>query len=144
MARRQKITPRQPEENVDRLNNKGQEVLDDTPVTLPLRFQRGENIADRVRDLVEKELSRRAEHAGYESVDEANDFDVGDDYDPRSDHEVDEDAEAEYFRQRDERNSGWFKRAKKAPAEGGGKPDQTGEPPNESTKGGERPTGGSE
>lgn len=101
-----------------RIDDSGREVLDNTPVTLPVRFLRGENIADRVRSLVEKELSRRAEHAGYETIDDANDFDVGDDYDPRSEHEVDEFAEAEYQRERDSANSGWFKKPKDSPAKG--------------------------
>lgn len=80
-----------------RIDDKGREVLDTTPVTLPVRFRRGENISDQVQRLVAMELSKRAAAEGYETFDEANDFDVGDDYDPRSEHEIDEVAEDAFY-----------------------------------------------
>lgn len=118
-----------------RLNDKGQEVLNDAPVTLPVRYQRGDNITERVQRMVEETISRRAEMAGLETLDDANDFDVGDDYDPRSEHEVDEDAEAEYFRQRGERDSGWFKRKAAAPSKGKQEPEGEGKPAGKSVEG---------
>lgn len=132
------------EDKKPRLNEAGQEVLDETPVTLPVRFRRGENITDRVRMMVEAEISRRAAHDGYETIDEANDFDVGDDYDPSSDHEVDEHAEAAFYEQQQhERNTGFFKRApkdarstNKENAAGGGSDKPTSPSPDQGNSGG--------
>lgn len=85
-----------------RLNERGHEVLDDKPVSLPLRFQRGENITQQVQRLVAGEMSRLAEARGFETFEDANDFDVGDDYDPRSQHEVDEMQEDNYDQDREQ------------------------------------------
>jgi len=106
-----RIVPGNGKPDQARLNDKGQEVLDDTPVTLPVRYQRGENITDRVQRMVEETLSRRAAMQGLETVDDANDFYVeGDDYFPSSDHEVDEYAEREFL---ERQPTGFFKRAAK-------------------------------
>lgn len=67
------------------------EELDDTPVAMPLRFQRVENLTDQIRRTIREEFSRQAQIEGHESFLEADDFDVGDDYDPRSDYELDDD-----------------------------------------------------
>lgn len=90
------------EKFVHKLDDKGREVLDTTPVTLPVRYQRGENITERVQKLVAETISRRMAEAGLESLEDANDFYVeGDDYFPSSEHEVDDDAERAYFERRD-------------------------------------------
>lgn len=100
--RKQRVIPGGGVPDAPRLNDKGQEVLDTTPVTLPVRYQRGENITDRVQRMVEETISRRMAQAGLESIDDANDFYVeGDDYFPSSEHEVDDDAERQYFERRD-------------------------------------------
>lgn len=85
-----------------RLDEYGREILDDTPVSLPVRLKRGENIAEQVQRLVQQELSRLADAQGLETFEEANDFDVGDDYDPRSEYEVDEFHDENYFSDRDD------------------------------------------
>lgn len=114
-----RVVPGNGEKGRPRLDERGAEVLDDTPVTLPVRYQRGENITERVQRMVEETISRRAGQMGLETADEANDFYVeGDDYFPSSEHEVDEDAEAEFEFQRGKQPSGWFKRAQKPAVKG--------------------------
>lgn len=112
-----------------RLDERGHEILDDTPVSLPLRFRRGENITQQVQRLVAGELSRMAENAGYESFEEANDFDVGDDYDPKSEHEIDTMQEDNYEQDREryyeaKRNKGRPSRAPEAPQTGDREPEK--------------------
>lgn len=61
-----------------RLNEKGQEVPDPTPVGLPLGYQHPPSLEERIQRMIAVTLSRQAAHAGAESFEEANDFDVGD------------------------------------------------------------------
>lgn len=69
------------------LNEKGQEVLDPTPMAPPLGYVKQPSIIDIIRDRVRTELSRRAAELGHDSFEDADDFDVGDDYDPKSPYE---------------------------------------------------------
>lgn len=80
------------------LDDQGREVLDDTPVAIPVRMKRAETLLEQVQSVVRGELSRQAMAEGLETFDEANDFDVGDDYDPRSEYEVDEYADEVFER----------------------------------------------
>lgn len=63
---------------------KSREYLDPTPMAPPIGFTRPRHIVDDVREMVRMELSRQAAAAGYESFDEAEDFDIDDEYDPSS------------------------------------------------------------
>lgn len=74
-------------------NEKGEEVLDTQPLERALRFSRPPSLQDTIKRLVEQEISRQAEGEGNETFEESDDFDVGDDYDPRSPHELDWDQE---------------------------------------------------
>ena len=74
------------------LNERGHEVLDDTPVTIPLRWSRPPSKLDEIRAHL-KIISREAAQNGDETFEEADDFDVGDDYDPRSPWELSVDQE---------------------------------------------------
>lgn len=66
------------------------EVLDPTPVAIPVRLQRQSEYNDLIRQMIRsEELKRDAERAGAETFEEANDFDVGDDDDPVSPYEED-------------------------------------------------------
>lgn len=67
------------------------ETPDPTPVAIPVGMKRPESIHDMVARFVRTELSRRAQDAGHETFEEADDFEVGDDYDPKSPYEVDDD-----------------------------------------------------
>lgn len=65
------------------LNEKGHEVVSSDPVAVPLKFRRigqYDNLAELVRTLI----SRQALEQGRESFEDADDFEVGDDYDPQS------------------------------------------------------------
>jgi len=69
-------------------NEKGEEIPDPTKPELPLGFKKPESLAEQVRRLVRSEQVRlAAEKSGHESFDEADDFEVGEDYDPRSPYE---------------------------------------------------------
>lgn len=72
------------------LDQFGNEVLDDTPVAVPVRLLRPPSKFEELRAMMGA-ISRQAAMSGQETEEEANDFDVGDDYDPRSIHEIDED-----------------------------------------------------
>jgi len=64
------------------------EVLDETPVSIPLRLTRESGFNDLVRAMIRsEELRKAAEASGNETFDEADDFDVGDDFDPTSPYE---------------------------------------------------------
>lgn len=78
-----------------KLNDKGEEVLDNTPVAIPVRFQRVDSLTEQIRRVIREEASRRAEAAGFETFEEADDFYIEDDYDPRSPHELSLEQELE-------------------------------------------------
>lgn len=69
------------------LNKRGHEVLDSTPVALPVGFKRPLSLNEQIRRLVKNELSNRAAAVGAESFEEADDFDCEDDFDPKSPYE---------------------------------------------------------
>lgn len=89
-------------ENTHRETVDGHEILDNSPVAIPVRFRRVDNITQKVQELVAQEFSRLAEQQGYESFEEADDFEVGDDYEVRSPYELDE--EQIYYDHRNERS----------------------------------------
>lgn len=71
-----------------RLDENGWELPDGTPVVIPSGFKRPETLAEQVQRIIRTEASRRAEEAGFESFEEADDFDVGeDDFDPDTPYE---------------------------------------------------------
>lgn len=72
------------------INKKGQEVLDTTPVELPVGYKAPLPLAERMKQMIRDELSTAAAAEGFESWEEANDFDVGED-DDRMFNDVDED-----------------------------------------------------
>lgn len=57
----------------------GREVNDPTPVEIPAGMRKPETTAEIIARLVRHEVSRAAERQGFESFDEANDFDVEED-----------------------------------------------------------------
>ena len=64
---------------ISRLDQHGHEVLDRTPLELPAGFRRPETLAEQVQRLVRTSISDYAGEKGYETFDEANDFDIEDD-----------------------------------------------------------------
>jgi len=83
------------------LNAQGHEVPGDHTVAIPIRFRTAETISSQVQRLVQYEVSLYAEANGYETFDEADDFEVEDDIFPTSQHEMSQEVE-DY-----DRNQGW-------------------------------------
>lgn len=74
------------------LNEHGWEVPDQTPVAVPAYIKKYDQ-RDTIKELIRQALSQEAQDAGYETFEEADDFDVGDDYDPSSPYEEQFDPE---------------------------------------------------
>lgn len=58
------------------------EYLDPTPISPPVGFVKPRHIIDDIREMVRTEMSRRAEDGGFDSFEDAEDFDIDDEYDP--------------------------------------------------------------
>lgn len=72
------------------VNEKGQEVPDPTPMAPPVGYVKQQSLAEQIREMVRSEkLRMEVEAQGLETFEEADDFDVGDDYDPLSPYEND-------------------------------------------------------
>lgn len=70
------------------LDEQGREIVDSTPMAPPVGYNKQPHIWDQVRNLVRSEALRQAaEAAGADTFEEADDFDIGEDYDPISPHE---------------------------------------------------------
>lgn len=83
---------------VAKLNSKGQEIPDPTPVAVPIGFGIPESLESKIRRMVRSEsLSMAAERAGHETFEEADDFDVDDEDDMSSPWEMDFDQEMAPF-----------------------------------------------
>lgn len=68
----------------------GAEILDSTPMAPPVGYKKQPSMVEYIRDMVRSErLRQEAEAAGAETWEEADDFDVGEDYDPSSPYEGD-------------------------------------------------------
>lgn len=74
------------------LNASGQLVPDPTPMAPPVGYKKQPSMLDIIRDQV-RNVGREAERLGYESFEEADDFDVSDDPEISSPYEVDVEAE---------------------------------------------------
>lgn len=72
--------------NTDKFNERGEEIMDPTPVAVPFKFQQRSQF-DWMRQFIRNEISRNAAEQGMESFEEANDFDVGEDFDPTTPYE---------------------------------------------------------
>jgi len=70
------------------IDKDGREVLDSTPLALPIGFERPMSLEEKIALRVRMEVaSQRLGEAGYETLEESDDFDVGDDYEPNSPYE---------------------------------------------------------
>lgn len=71
------------------LTKSGRENPDPTPMAPPVGYNRQPTLAERVREMVRSEKLRlEAEAAGAETFEEADDFDVPDEWEPRSQFEI--------------------------------------------------------
>lgn len=85
----------------DRLDARGREIPDPTPIAPPLGYIRQPSLAEQMRAMIRSENLRLAAlQSGVETFEEADDFDVGDDFDPHSPYENDFDPSAEELRSR--------------------------------------------
>ena len=83
-------------------NEKGEEVLDPTPVNVPINWSRPVPLAERIRQMIRNEASLIAQAQGAESFEEADDFDVEDDtIDPRSPWEENFDPDVPFIASRE-------------------------------------------
>lgn len=72
-----------------RLDAKGHEILDPTPVAIPAGFREPERLAETIQRLVRRGISDLAAEQGFETFEEAEDFDVDDDtFDPATPFET--------------------------------------------------------
>lgn len=70
------------------LDKEGREVPDPIPMAPPIGYKRQPSLTERIRDMVRSEHLRIAAlEAGQETFEEADDFEVGDDFDPNSPYE---------------------------------------------------------
>lgn len=65
-----------------KLNNEGAEINDPKPISVPTGIQRPLTLQEQIKRLMRVELSRASVDNGYESWEEANDFNVGDGDEP--------------------------------------------------------------
>lgn len=70
-----------------RLNEKGQEVLDPNPVAVPVGFRKPPSLHEMIAKYV-RAASEDAKNRDMDTFEEADDFEVGDDYDPQSPWEM--------------------------------------------------------
>lgn len=94
------------------LDERGREILDPTPVSLPIGYQKPPTLQETIRQLMRAEDFRRAlDRADRETFEEAEDFDVGDDADFSSpweeqfygQHDEERELEAKHFEGEKER-----------------------------------------
>lgn len=62
-----------------KLTSDGAEILDSTPMSIPLKFKKSESIDERVARILDHSHQKRLEEMGFETFDEADDFDIPDD-----------------------------------------------------------------
>jgi len=69
------------------LTEDGRELPDSTPVAPPIGWNPQPSLALRMRQMIATELSRIAAEQDFETMEESDDFEVGDDFDPTSPYE---------------------------------------------------------
>lgn len=75
------------------LDERGHEILDPTPIALPLGLKRPPTLQETIKQLIRTEMSRKAAQEGQETFEEADDLEVGEDFDPTSPWELNFDQE---------------------------------------------------
>jgi hypothetical protein len=71
------------------LNERGHELPSGVPMAPPLGYKKQPSLHETIRNMIRSErLAQEAATAGFETFDEADDFDVGDDLDPSSPYEL--------------------------------------------------------
>jgi hypothetical protein len=105
VSRRNKVKKQEKKRTVEpgavsgTLDERGYEVLDPTPIAVPIGTKRPETLEQKLKRIMRNELSVAAEMKGEETLEEANDFNVGDDYDPDTPYSPYEKSEEEWLEQ---------------------------------------------
>lgn len=85
---KQKFRVTEDGELVPALDERGRELPDPVPLAPPVGYKKQPSLFELVRTMVKSErLRAEVESAGYETFEDADDFVIGDDYDPRSPYE---------------------------------------------------------
>lgn len=69
------------------LDANGWEIPDSQPLEIPAGFRKPETLQDQIRRLI-RSASEEAKNSGLETFEEAEDFNVDDDFDPTTPYEV--------------------------------------------------------
>lgn len=94
------VTDPETGEVISSLDAEGREILDTTPIAPPIGFHQQPSMFEYVREMVRSErLKAELEAQGLESFEEADDFDVDDDFDPTTPYENDFDPPAKELAQ---------------------------------------------
>lgn len=75
------------------LNSDGSEAPDPQPMFVASGLKKPETLQQQIRRMIRNEASLYAMEHGSESFEEADDFDIGDDFDPESPYELEFDQE---------------------------------------------------
>lgn len=79
----------------------GRLMPDPTPIEPPIGYKPAPSLFEQIREMVRSETLRQAaEDAGAETFEEADDFEVGDDWDPRSPYENEWDTPMDELKRR--------------------------------------------
>lgn len=74
---------------VSKYDEEGREIMDPTPVAIPAGFKPPETIEEKILRLVRaREIQAQLEAQGLETFEDAEDFDVDDDFDPATPFEM--------------------------------------------------------
>lgn len=63
------------------LDKKGREILNPTPMAVPVGLKQPTSLRDQIKSIIENEMSIQAAQQNMETLEEANDFNVVDDFD---------------------------------------------------------------
>jgi len=83
-------------------NDKGEEILDTTPVSIPVSIKPPMPLNERIKQMIRYEASLYAQQNGQETFDEADDFEVGDKEDFHSPWEENFDPQVPFIGTREE------------------------------------------
>jgi len=120
-----------------RHNEKGEEILDPTPMALTVGFTRPLTLEERIASMVRGEMSLASQKAGFETFEDANDFDVDDEsFDPSTPYEEkyygqfekEVEIESRHYESRDGQR---YRKKQKAPPRQPDKRDMVEEQPND-------------
>lgn len=81
---------RLPSAREKRLDEKGREIVSPLPMEPPVGYRKQPSMVEIIREQIRSaQLAQWAEQQGYETFEEADDFEIGDDFEPHSPWEND-------------------------------------------------------